>query len=375
MADFVIIGGGVYGCAVAWDLVGRGADVCLLEANTIASGASGGLGSRGVRASGRDVRELPLMKEAYEIWPTLHEQLDGRTDYFRLGQFLLIEDDLAALKLEPQLWLQNQNGIESHWLTGDEAREREPYLSKNIQAAIFTPNDGISDHTATTRSYAEAAKRLGADIREGVGAERLERQNGKVTAVITSQQDRIPVSKAVLLVSNAHSFQFMQDELGVTLPTWRMYPQVMHTEPVEPMPIKHLVGHSSRTLAMKPSPGNRVMISGGWRGIVNPQSGQVEPAQDQVDGNLAEAVATYPCLDGVKVAEVSVERPELVSQDGVPIIDKFDGAENMILATGWCGHGWAMAPAMSKHLASWLYTGNRPEILNPFRYSRFFSTR
>lgn len=124
---------------------------------------------------------------------------------------------------------------------------------------------------------------------------------------------------------------------------------------------------------MKPSPGNRVMISGGWRGIVNPKTGDVEPAQDQVDGNLAEAVATYPCLEGVNVAEVSVERPELISQDGVPIIDKFDGAENMILATGWCGHGWAMAPAMSKHLANWLYTSERPEILNPFRYSRFFA--
>ena len=375
MADYVIIGGGVYGCAVAWELASKGAEVCLLEAKTIASGASGGLGSRGVRASGRDVRELPFMEEAYKIWPTLHEQLDGPVHYKRLGQLLVIEEELDVLRLEPQLWLQNQNGIESHWLDGDEAREMEPYLSENIRAAIYTPNDGISDHTATTRSYAAAAKRLGVDVREGAAVDRLELSQGRVTAVITAKEERISVEKSVLLASNTHSQQLLKSELDITLPAWVMHPQVMHTDPVEPMPISHLIGHASRTLAMKPSPGNQLMISGGWRGIFNPKTNRVEPNQAQVDGNLAQAVATYPCLSGVGVAEVSVERPELISQDGVPIIDRFAGAENMVVAAGWCGHGWAMAPAVAKHLASWLYTGSRPECLDAFRYARFFANK
>ncbi len=41
MADFVIVGGGVYGCGVAWELAKRGADVQLLEAKSVAGGASG----------------------------------------------------------------------------------------------------------------------------------------------------------------------------------------------------------------------------------------------------------------------------------------------------------------------------------------------
>ena len=95
--------------------------------------------------------------------------------------------------------------------------------------------------------------------------------------------------------------------------------------------------------------------------------------QDQVEGNLAQAIATYPCLEGTQVEEVSVERPELISQDGVPIIETFAGAENMVVATGWCGHGWAIAPSTARHIADWLYTGQRPDELNAFRYSRFFS--
>lgn len=372
MADFVVIGGGVYGCAVAWELARRGADVALLEAHRIASGASGGLGRRGVRASGRDIRELPLMMEAYEIWPTLAEQLSGPVRYERPGQLMLIERERDLPQQEAQLFVQNQNGIESHMLSGDEVREREPFLSENILAAIYTPNDGTSDHTATTRSYADAAGRFGAEIREGCTVARLERTAGRVSGVITTAGERIDVGKGVLLASNAHIQHFLQRELGVTLPLWRIYPQVMHTEPVEPMPVHHLIGHASRVLAIKPSLENRVMISGGWRGRLNRESGLVEPAEDQVAGNLAEAVAVYPCLEGVGVAEVSVERPELVTQDGVPIIDRFDGAENMIVATGWSGHGWALAPAVANHLAHWLYTGDRPERLAPFHYGRFF---
>ena len=110
MADFVIVGGGVYGCGVAWELAKRGAEVLLLEAKTIASGASGGLGKRGVRANGRDVSELPLMRLAYERWPTLHEEIGAETGYVRSGHLLLIEREPEYRTLAARAWLQTQQG-------------------------------------------------------------------------------------------------------------------------------------------------------------------------------------------------------------------------------------------------------------------------
>ena len=105
-ADFVIVGGGVYGCGVAWHLAKQGADVLLLEANTIASGASGGLGKRGVRANGRHHAKLPLMAMAYQQWPTLHEEIDHFTGYERCGLLLLIEREIEERTLEAREWLQ-----------------------------------------------------------------------------------------------------------------------------------------------------------------------------------------------------------------------------------------------------------------------------
>lgn len=372
MADFVIVGGGIYGCAVAWELTKRGADVCLLEANTIASGASGGLGHRGVRANGRDVRELPFMREAYDIWPTLHQQLGGETSYLRAGHLQLIERERDVAPETAQCWLQQQNGITSHMLDYAQVRELEPEVSDNILAAVYCPNDGTADHTTTTRSYAAAARKLGADIREHTAVVGLEMNGSQVTAVITDQDERIEVGRSVLLASNAHMLQFVQSELGVQLPLFRMYPQVMKTEPVTPMPVQHLIGHAHRTLAIKVVPDNQVMVSGGWRGVLNTETNMIEPAQDQVDGNFAQAIAVYPALEGIKVAEVSVERPELISIDGIPIIDMLPQAENMMLAVGWSGHGWAIAPSATKHMADWLFTNQRPVILQPFSYQRFF---
>ena len=108
VADYVIVGGGIYGCTVAWELAKAGEDALLLEAKSIASGASGGLGERGVRASGRDLRELPLMRLAYDIWPDLHEQVAGVTGYRRLGHLLLIEREVDLAGAAAQVWMQNQ---------------------------------------------------------------------------------------------------------------------------------------------------------------------------------------------------------------------------------------------------------------------------
>lgn len=370
MADFVIVGGGVYGCGVAWALAQQGAEVVLLEADTIAAGASGGLGKRGVRANGRDVRELPLMKMAYEIWPILHEILGADVGYERQGHLLLYERPQEFVSAEAQLWMQNQQGIPTHLVKRDELHNIEPHLSPHIFAALHCPKDGIADHTATTKAYAQAAVKLGAEIREGVAVTALERDGERVTAVQTNTGARIPIGKQLLLMCNTAVPGLVQQQLGLTLPIWKMLPQVMLTEKVEPMPLRHLIGHAHRVLAMKSHPTGQIMISGGWRGRWNEQ-GQPETQPDQVAGNFAEAVATYPLLAHTAVAEADATRPETICIDHIPIIGRLPAVDNLLVATGWSGHGWAIAPAVTQLLADWALSGEEPPLLRPFGYKRF----
>ncbi|MEM7131253.1 MAG: FAD-binding oxidoreductase [Chloroflexota bacterium] len=372
--DYVIIGGGVYGCGVAWELARRGAEVLLLEANQIASGASGGLGKRGVRANGRDLRELPLMALAYDRWLYLHQELDGPTGYDRDGHLLLIEREQDRIAAPAQAWMQVQQGVPSEIIEEDALHEMEPYLSEQVVSAIYCPNDGVSDHTLTTRTFAEAARRFGADVREETRLHELKRQGDRITGIVTDKEEHIPVDKTLILLANSHVPVLLQKYFNLTLPIWQILPQVLLTEPVTPMPVEHLIGHAHRTLAMKAhttSSSEQVMISGGWRGRWNPATGRGETQPDQIAGNLAEAVAVYPMLEDLKVWQADAGRLETVTVDGIPIIDRVAGVDNLFYATGWSGHGWAISPVVTRLLADWVWEGDRPELLAPFGYERF----
>ena len=369
--DFVIVGGGVYGSGVAWELARRGAEVVLLEARQIASGASGGLGKRGVRANGRDLRELPLMRLAYDLWPVLNEMFGAPTGYERTGHLQLIEQERDVHAAAARAWAQNKQGIDTDVLEVEALREMEPALSERVRTALYCPKDGVADHTATTQGFAQAAKQLGAVIRDQTPVVQLERQGDRCTAVITAQQERIPVDHSLLLLSNVHVSGFLASQLGITLPVWPMLPQVVLTEPVDPMPVHHLIGHAHRRLSIKSTPDGRIMISGGWRGRWNPATQQGEPEPAQVASNVAEAVAVYPCLQGIQVAQAATDRQESSTVDGIPIIDTVPGVANALFATGWTGHGWALSPAICQLLASWVHSGEKPELLQPFTYRRF----
>ncbi|MCY4070839.1 MAG: FAD-binding oxidoreductase [Chloroflexi bacterium] len=376
MVDYVIIGGGIYGCAIAWELAKAGEEALLLEAKSIAIGASGGLGERGVRANGRDLRELPLIGLAYDIWPDLHEHIGGFTGYRRLGHLHLIEREADLAGAPAQVWMQNRQGIESRLLDAGQLRELEPQLSENVIGAIYCPKDGVADHSATTRAMANAARQAGARIIENAPVTGLRRRGDTVVgirATIDGEDREIKVGKQVILLSNAHVASFVRDNLDIELPVWRMWPQVMALAADIPPPMTHLIGHAHRTLAIKPLPDGRVMVSGGWRGRWDARAGHGQPIAEQVEGNRREALAVYPALADLPVDEVFTDRAEMISVDGIPIIDYLPGAANMLAGVGWSGHGWAIAPAVAKLMARWVLSGDRPGMLRPFGYGRFFA--
>ena len=373
--DYIVVGGGVYGAGTAWELASMGKDVLLLEADEIASGASGGLGKRGVRANGRDPRELPLMALAYDLWPKLADELDVDTGYERTGHLRLYERTTAGLQggfesAPARAQAQSELGVETAVLSKERVAELEPHASDDVVGALYCPNDGVADQTATTRGLARAAEELGATVREHTPVRGLELDDGTVTAVVTDDE-RFDVGEAVLLLSNTHVPELVASELDRSLPVWTMWPQVSATEPVDEVPVNHLIGHDHRRLALKAIPGNRVMISGGWRGEWNEATQQGTALEDRIEGNAADARAVFPVLRDADVETADASRPESVSVDHVPIIDTLPEATNAIVGTGWSGHGFAISLAVNRLLATWATEGRRPELLAPFSLDRF----
>jgi len=366
MAEFVVIGGGVVGCGLAWELARRGAGVTLLERAGIAAGASGGPGRRGVRANGRDLRELPLMRLAYDAWPALGGRIGTDIRYERTGGLQLVERDVTGA-VEARTWAQRRAGIPTTVLAREEVVERVPDVSGDVRRALFCPLDGTVDHHATTVGLAAAARRLGAEIREHTVATAIEFSGGRAGAVQTGSGKRIPVGRGVFVAANADAAAL----LPVNLPVWRVVPQVAFVTPSGAVRLDHLIGHTHRPLSLKHTANGTVMISGGGRGRWIPTERRGEPVPDTTAGLLREAGTVVHTLRGARLSTVDASRPESTSIDAIPILDHVPGSGNTWVAAGWSGHGFAIAPVAAELLVDWALTGTRSPLLAPFGYNRF----
>jgi sarcosine oxidase subunit beta len=369
LTEFVIVGGGVYGAGVAYWLAEQGADVRLLEAKKIGNGASAGPGRRGTRANGRDLRELPLVRIAHEMWPSLHERLGVSPFFERSGHLMLIEREQDFAVGEARALLQNQFGTETHVLNKGEVLEREPDLGDSILGALYCPLDGASDHTAVTHAFSDAARRAGANISENTRVERLEIDKGRAIALMTCEGERVEIGRNLFILANAGVDRLVQDR--VKLPIWSRTFQVMITEPIKELRLKHLIGHMSRTLALKTEAGSRVMISGGLPGVWDAETETGKTIERSIRANFADAVAVYPSIGEVGIETTDADHLESSAIDSIPVIDLVPGASNAIYAAAWCGHGWAIAPSVTRMLADWAMSGKRPELLAPFSHARF----
>ena len=113
------------------------------------------------------------------------------------------------------------------------------------------------------------------------------------------------------------------------------------------------------------------MLSGGWRGRWNPDAQRGETTAASIAANWAEAIALFPAIESLQVAEAMADRAETNALDQIPVIDRVPGTSNVLVGCGWTGHGWAIAPAAAPYVAEWALTGIVPAPLRSFTLSRF----
>ena len=371
MSEDIVIGAGVYGVLVAWALARRGREVRVLEARNIASGASGGPGRRGVRANGRDLRELALMTQAPKAWLALDEDLGAHHFYERTGHLLLLEREQDLASAHARVQMQQSQGIDCRLLAAQDCSRIQPGLTENVSAAIYCDNDGVCDHDGFTRAVARRAEESGAIIEENVPVARIEVDGQMATSVLTSDGRSIDVGGNLFLFANSGTAALVESSFGLKLPIWNACLQVMITEPTPHIAIKTLIGHAHRTVSIKSHAGDRVMISGGWPGNWDEASQQGHVLPESISGNLAEAAAVLPSLNGIEIDQTNAGHLEAMCVDDIPVIDRLPDCRNGFFAAGWSGHGWAIAPAVADLIVQWAEHDDPPALLAPFSLQRF----
>lgn len=369
--DVLIIGGGISGVATAWELASHGVRTTLLEANELASMASGWT-LAGVRQSGRHPAELPLAEAAVRRWAGLAEEL-GVVDieYRQHGnlRLALTEDDVPAIR---QVVADGRAaGIEMHFLDGNDAiREIAPALASDLPAASWCPTDGHANPTKTVLAFAEGARRAGAVIREHTPVRGLVLDGNRVTG---ARLDGETIDAgAVVVAAGVYTLRLLAP-LGIELPIRITQVPAIQTIPMEPT-LAPVLGQAGGGVALRQQASGHFRITGVaelWDGSDHGRD-SVQPRLRQIHALTAAAARLVPALAD---ARLNTTWGGLIDQtrDALPVIEKATEVDNLVFATGFSGHGFCLGPVTGEILADLATEGTTSHPIAPFARSRFSS--
>jgi glycine oxidase len=359
--DIVVVGGGVIGSGIAFELAKRGAQVTLIERGRIggeASAASAGIISLPSRPWFSPER-IELGRISLERYPALVDELEERTgigiDYRRPGEWAIAVDEQHAEAEDAVAAWQLGMGLTVEDVPVAEARKREPALPENLVLARFHPDVGSLSVHRLTQALATAARQLGATILEETPVGGLRREEDRVTGV--RLLDREIDADMTVLATGAWT-RLLGDALGVHLPT---------------KPIK------GQLIAFANAPLRPACVIGGHGGYVRPRpDGTTLVAATEEDVGfdrrvtgegvawLLELTRTLcPVLLEGEVAETWTGlRPGTETAD--PLIGPVPGYAGLWVSAGHFRTGAKEAPATAALVVEALTTGQVPPVLTPF---------
>ena len=370
MADFAIVGGGIIGTATAFELSRVGAKVVLLEGRKLAAMASGWtLG--GVRQSGRHPAELPLARAAVEIWSGLHDDLGTDVGYRRKGNLRLARSPAEVEIIRKLVIDQAAAELPIEFLDGNAAIRRvAPAVGSGVMAASFCSSDGHADPLRAVRAYADAARRAGCDIRVGVGVERLIATGSKVTGVVTA--DGTISADAVVVAAGVHTPSLLTP-LGLELPMQPHIVSVLQTV-VAPPAFDQVFGVANADCAGRQELDGRFRVTtgiGAWPHAVEGWTrDMLQPSCDTVATMIERIAAVLPVIRNLSVADIWGGLIDL-TPDGLPVIDRPTGIDGLVVAAGFSGHGFGIAPIVGRIVAALALRARPPVSADAFRLTRF----
>ena len=369
--DVVIIGGGLHGLATAYFLATRHniTDVAIIEKKYIGFGGAG-RNTAIVRANQRTQENVPLYKEALDLWPVLTKELDYNLMFNNCGNLNLMHSEAAMNAARMNVATAQFHGVESHLIDAKQAKDLVPALNISdditypIHGAMYHPPGGVVRHDAVVWGLAKGATNKGVEIHQQTEATAILQENGKITGVET---DRGKISCDQVLVSaGGYSAHIISEMMNIRMPISVLTIQAMVTQPIKPV-IDHVVSsgqyhcYANQTLKGEIATGAHMDP---WPNYTNLSTAHYIKHQ-------AEALSEFlPCLRGVKFMRIWGGLADM-SPDMAPIMDGNDHVEGFYMDCGWGYFGFKSCTSTGKYMAQFIAEKKCPEILKPFTLRRF----
>ena len=361
--DIAIIGGGIVGCCLAYDLAQHGYGVDLFDRKQLAreaSWASAGIISAPSPLAGDT---LPIALRSFERYPALIEEIESRagfsTGWHKTGMTSLTTESTGEGRAAV-LDFFKQHGIQVEVLDQETLREKEPAIHEQFVAGLHLPDVASVRLDRASRGLAIAAEQHGARLHENDAVIDIEVQNGRATAIRTVQGRT--TAGMVIIAAGAWSRMF-GEMLDIEIPTTPVRGQMMAVTGVQPSINSvlsyggvYLVPRADGTVAA----GATEEPDAGFDATVTPEG------LSWLTGKAA-AIAP-PFARGQLAATWAGLRPG--TEDGVPIIGPVPHLANVWIVTGHFRSGALLAPGTSEVVTQSIVAGAVHEALQPFLPAR-----
>jgi len=167
-----VVGAGIVGCAIAYELRARGAEVRLIDSRGSGQGAtraSAGMLAPYIEGSSHALRRLGLSSlDLYDSFiARVAADAQRGIEYRRTGTLQVARDDAEARQLEIQGHALTAMGAACSYLEGDAVRRLEPSLAEHFCAGLLTPEHGYVGVATLMSALTEAAATVGAKLTTG----------------------------------------------------------------------------------------------------------------------------------------------------------------------------------------------------------------
>lgn len=356
-ANIVIIGGGISGVSIAYNLAKKGMkDIVVFDDNYMTGGATGRCGA-GVRQQWGTKMNCKLAKMSIDFFENAQETLGYHRDVeFKQEGYLIVatteEEDKTFTK---NVELQNSVGIPSRKCTLEEALEIVPHLNKDIViSATFCPTDGHLNPFLMTDAYFTAASKLGVKFFYEEKVNEIIIENNQIKKVVTDHH--VIETNKVVNAAGGYSKE-VGDMAGIDIPVYSENHEILVTEPIEKIQGPMVISFSKNIYCQQVPHGSFIM------GRSNPDvehNHDISSTHQFLDEMSKTAVNLLPPLGDLRVTRQWGGSYNL-SPDRQPIISDTNQLPGYYMACGFSGHGFMFAPVTGL-LLSEMILGEQPSI-------------
>ena len=370
----IIIGGGVIGLGIGWQLAKAGDAVTIHERGQAGRGASWAAGGMLGPIAEAHIDELDLLKlsnQSLARYPEWVDELEAETEMtigYRAEGTLIVgiqPDDTYQLQHAYDLY--QDLGLNVQWLTGQEAREIEGALSPYVTAAIRCETDHQVDNRLMVQALQRAYESRGGVLHQNSSVERIVIENGTATGIQT--EDGFQGADVCILAAGCWSGQISGLPDTLIPPVRPVKGQMLALQMREDIMISNVI----RTVkARYPMPVYLVPRTDG-RLVIGATTEELGFDTDLIVGGIYEllhgAFEAVPAVYELPLLETWTGlRPG--SSDNAPILGKTP-VENLIYATGHYRNGILLTPITAYEIAKLILTGETSETIAPFHLDRF----